>query len=277
MLIVKYDDIVSGFTCHICGALIINGVCLSCNHKQCSEREVYVPKPSYEELEKEIQRLRSIIMLVPKHAYPNLEELDWTIRNDKSVNDVQADKFTVTKWSGGMTTSIDGPPWAGALARTPDLPLIPGATQFTLTYQMMLTGATLALGQCKEFDIMISGPDGNVANGSCQLNIAEGWMWQVITVKNGNYEWADTGIKTVLAPHIWHSVAVKFSVDWNAKTVTCVSITVNNVAHPVNLGSVVLQPLAWGPNVIVVQRQVDINAVGGILSVDDTQITLIQE
>jgi hypothetical protein len=204
----------------------------------------------------------------------NLETLTWVIDNSKSVNPVQADKFEVYPWSGGMTTLIQGPQWSGALAHTPALRMVEGATLFTLDYRMLLPGTFLTRAQALEFDLMVSGPAGSVANGSCQCVVASNFMWQIASPLG----WVDTGIKTPLRPDVWIPVSQKIRVDWTAKTRTFLYLTVAGLFHPVPeaVATLPLQDLAWEPNVVSVQRQLDL-AVAGCYTADDTSIDLTQE
>lgn len=41
-------------TCCICGAILTAGACLSCRHEQCGKCPVFVPKPRYDELERQV-------------------------------------------------------------------------------------------------------------------------------------------------------------------------------------------------------------------------------
>src|ERR1019366_5352570 len=109
----------------------------------------------------------------------NLETLQWVINNTKEVNPVPASFFEVVPYNGGMTTTVEGVKYAGALARTPVLALVAGATTFILHYEMWLPRIYDLVAQALEFDLMIAGPDGKLYNGSCQCNIAAGNMWQV--------------------------------------------------------------------------------------------------
>lgn len=211
-----------------------------------------------------------------KTSYLNLESEQWSIVNDDSVNPTPASEFAVTPWPGGMTTNITGPAWGGALARTPDLPLMAGSTLFSLSYQMNLPGSVLVLGEALEFDMMIAGKDGSVANGSCQCVVSRGGMWQIAGPGGG---WADTGFQTELGEDEWIDVKTVVKVNWNARTVSFQSITVdcNEFDIPEALQEVPLQALGWAPNLIVVQRQLVVGKNGGAFTVDDTGITLTQE
>jgi hypothetical protein len=48
-------------TCHVCGAMLSRGVCYSCDHIECLKCKEYVDKPTYDELEKEVARLKSLL------------------------------------------------------------------------------------------------------------------------------------------------------------------------------------------------------------------------
>lgn len=208
------------------------------------------------------------------------ESAPWSINNNTSVNPTAADEFKVVQWPGGMTTQIvASKPYGGAEAYTATFPIVPGTSIYTLGYRTMFPGAALSVAQALEFDMMGVAPDGSgeVANLSCQCVVANGWEWMVAG-KGGN--WVATGISTPLLPNVWNTIAVKFSVNWAAKTVTCVSITVNGVAYPVNpaLGNVAFNALKWQPaSVMLLQRQLVVGANGGIFSVDDTAITVTQQ
>lgn len=216
---------------------------------------------------------------------PHLEQLQWAINNSTDVNPVPASVFLVDPYPGGMTTTIEGPAYAGALARTPDIPLVEGATAFILSYLMKPTGNVSVRAQALEFDIMISGPTGDVYNGSCQCVVADSWAWQIVqqvmnsdgTVKD---QWIPTGFTTPAetANGGWIEVTLTVRCDFTVKTCSVISIEVNNTTHTVDasLQNVPAFPLAWAPNVIVVQRQLDVNAGGGAFSVDDENISLTQ-
>ena len=47
------------YTCHICGAILTDHKCLSCDHVQCAECPVYVPVPTHEQLLARIADLES--------------------------------------------------------------------------------------------------------------------------------------------------------------------------------------------------------------------------
>jgi len=46
-------------TCCMCGAILTDGKCLSCDHRRCEACPVYVPKPSYDELEQDLKTAKS--------------------------------------------------------------------------------------------------------------------------------------------------------------------------------------------------------------------------
>jgi hypothetical protein len=209
-------------------------------------------------------------------VYANLETLSWEVVNNTTVNPVPADAFSVIAWAGGMTTQIRGAkPYAGALAHPPALPLAAGTAFYTLSYSMIFPGVALSQAQVFEFDLMLSGPDGSVANGSCQCNVEEGFMWQIATPGGA---WRDTGFETVLHPNVWNSVAIQFLASWSAKNMSALLLTVNgtNFVIPPALKNVPFQPLNWAPNLIVAQRQLVVGANGGAFSVDDKGITVMQ-
>lgn len=211
-----------------------------------------------------------------KTVFPELEKLNWTTVNDQSVNPTPADQFAVTPWPGGMTTSISGTAWAGALGRTPDLPLMPGTSIFKLSYDMMLPGSVLVLGEALEFDMMIADPEGDVANGSCQCVVSRGGMWQIA---GPGGDWVDTGFETDLCSNEWIEVKTKVRVNWDTGGVSFQSIEVDGDEFdiPNDLQNVPLQDLNWGPNLIVVQRQLVVGKNGGAFTVDDSHIKLTQE
>jgi hypothetical protein len=67
--------------CHICGALLSDHKCQSCEHEECSECEVYVPRKSYDQLEAEVAsltqdkaKLRAALALL-------LDNIDYEIGN----------------------------------------------------------------------------------------------------------------------------------------------------------------------------------------------------
>jgi hypothetical protein len=204
----------------------------------------------------------------------------WSINNNTEVNPVPADDFKVVQWPGGMTTQIvASKPYGGAEAYTPTFPIVPGTEYYTLSYKMTFPGAALEVAQAMEFDMMGVAPDssGEVANLSCQCVIQNKWTWMIAGEGGG---WVSTGISTPLLPNVPNLVSVKFFVNWAAKTVTCQSITVNGVVYPVpaSLGGVAFLALKWNPpSVMLLQRQLDAGANGGIFSVDDTEITVTQQ
>jgi hypothetical protein len=209
-----------------------------------------------------------------KNAYLNLETLDWKINNSPDVNPVLADTFTVDKYTGGMTTVISAKPYGGALAATPPLQVYPGATRFTLNYEMRLSGNAPIRAQALEFDMMIIGPDGFVYNGSCQCAVAEGYQWQI--AKPGG--WQNVGFSTPLVAATLIKVQTVFACDFAKKIITAKSITVNGLTFPVTLPPQAALDLKWAPvNNFIVQRQLDVNANGGAFSVDDQNISVTQE
>lgn len=204
----------------------------------------------------------------------------WFINNNTQVNPVPAAAFKVLQWPGGMTTQIVGSPtdkYAGAEAYTATFPIVPGTSEYTLSYKTMFSGSVALVIQALEFDMMAVAPDtsGDVANMSCQCVVANGWLWEVA---GPGGDWVTTGIKAPMVPNSWNLVAVKFKVDWTGKKVTCQSITVNGVVHTVSVGPVPFNQLKWNPpSVGLVQRQIDVAPIGGIFLVDDTGITVTQQ
>jgi hypothetical protein len=212
------------------------------------------------------------------------ESGEWSINNNTEVNPVPADDFKVVQYPGGMTTQIvASKAYGGAEAYTPTFSVAPGTSLYTLSYRMMFPGAALSVAQALEFDMMAVAPDGSgdVANMSCQIVPANKWTWMV-AAKGGS--WASTNISTPLKPNVWNSVSVLFSVNWIAKTVTCVSITVNGIVHSVSklLGNVPFDELDWNPpSVMLLQRQLGVGDVPAgetwIFSVDDEEIKVTQQ
>ena len=208
-----------------------------------------------------------------KTIYPNLEELAWTKDTSAAVNPIPPDAFDFYQWNGGMTTMIRGPQWSGGLVHTPALPVAPNTSIYTLAYDSIIPGSALTLCQALEFDLMLAGQNGFVANGSCQCVVANGFMWQIWM----NNKWTDTGIKTPLTPDSWVSFKSKFKVDWAKQTIQFQSITVGSSVHTSSVAPVPFQQLGWGqPNILSVQRQLDL-AMAGAYSVDDRNISVTQE
>ena len=213
-----------------------------------------------------------------KTTSENLETLQWTTVNNASVNPIQADFYQTMSDPGGMTTVIVGSKaYAGALSRPPDLQLAPGSSLYTLSYHTRLVGNGLAALQALEFDMMASGPEGKVANLSCQYNfVAKGW--QIADASGG---WTDPASLPASNPFSaeWSaSVIVAAQVDWANGKSSIVSISGGGALITISpvFQNVPLQDLGWAPDVIVLQRQA-VLAAPGATSFDDTSITLIQE
>jgi hypothetical protein len=46
-------------TCCVCGALMVDGACLSCRHELCGQCPVYVPEPTRDELKAQVAELEA--------------------------------------------------------------------------------------------------------------------------------------------------------------------------------------------------------------------------
>lgn len=219
-------------------------------------------------------------MLAVPTGYLNCETLTWETRKGPDINNPPADNFFTTPYPGGMTTFCQSAqPYAGALTRPVDLPLIVGSTRFALSYAMRPSGNAFVSGQVFEFDLMATASSGSVMNMSCQYNIPA-QSWQIAKAGGGWTDPAAMGFKTPLVSD-WTAVRWDAVVDYTKGLVSMQSITVNGTKHaiPVALQNVPFMSIIWAPNIGVLQRQLCLNgnAGGGAYSVDDRDIMFIQQ
>lgn len=207
--------------------------------------------------------------------YSNLEAIPngWTTASGPSINPVAPAAFNVEQWNGGLTTVIAGLPYSGALAKCP-LPLPPGVSNFTLSYQIRPDMDAEEFSQIHETDLILVDAAGSWYNGSCQKNNAEGGMWQVV---NAAGSWVDTGFKPGLfAPMQWTPVSVVYKVNWGVG-ISMVSITDNGTTFqiPSTLQNLPLKTgMGWAPNEIVIQVQECLNGSAGAYTRDMTAINI---
>jgi hypothetical protein len=198
----------------------------------------------------------------------------FTIASGPSINPISPTAFAVQQWNGGLTVNVIGPADSAAVGKI-QLPLTPGPSNFSLTYQIRPSMAAAQVSQCHETDLIIVGPDGSWYNGSCQLNNAEGGMWQIA---NASGAWVDTGFKPgLLIPEQWVTIIINYQINWTAKTLSVISITDGSQVFqiPTSLQNIPAKTgMGWAPNIIVLQLQDCLNASGGAYTRDMTGINL---
>jgi hypothetical protein len=160
-------------------------------------------------------------------------------------------------------------PYAGWLAKH-SVPLLPIAAPFgvTLNFNLNPDDAAALKGQAWEFDLMYSDQNGNVGNGSGQLNIAEGGKWQIVV----GGAWVDVpGFTPIIPPpNVITPVQVKYIFDpvKEITSVTQVMVGTSSATVPVSMQN---QPFIkmtppWGLNLLIAQVQQDVIATGGAYS-----------
>lgn len=214
-------------------------------------------------------------------AYANLENAPAVVDTtpaDINPGEQQPLSFTDEAWSGGITTSITGPAYSAGLSkRVVALPA--NVHQFTLTYQIRPSQAAALYAQVYERDLIIVDAAGNRYNGSCQINNYEGGMWQIANAAGG---WVDTGFKPgLLPPDVWTQIAVVYQVNWQALTMSVVSIEdggqpFSGFAPPLE-NVAATQKSGWQPSILDVQIQEGLDSEPGSYTVDMRNLDILMQ
>lgn len=214
-------------------------------------------------------------------AYANLENAPAVVDTapaDINPGEQQPLSFTDEAWSGGITTSITGPAYSAGLSkRVVTLPA--NVHQFTFAYQIRPSQAAALYAQVFERDLIIVDAAGNRYNGSCQINNYEGGMWQIANAAGG---WVDTGFKSgLLPPDVWTQIAVVYQVNWQALTMSVVSIedgsqVFSGLSPPLE-NVAATQKSGWQPSILDVQIQEGLDSEPGSYTVDMRNIGILMQ
>lgn len=167
---------------------------------------------------------------------PNLEQQTWTPRIDSTVNPVLADAIEAVNETDRLRVYIASAKQygGGLVALQIPVPLINGQppSNLCVTWGVNPSADCVAMNRCYELDAKLVWPPApntttqvqNVYDGSAQLNLAEGGMWQV---DGPTHTWQDTGFKSgPLAAGAWTKIVVDYVFDFTAKTCSVATIAV---------------------------------------------------
>lgn len=169
----------------------------------------------------------------------NLERLNWTGHSGPDINPVPAaiasemvgDELEVdvvaTAAFGGALVSLDRP-----------VPVVNGQPLpwLKVVWQVTPSPAAVQAGRCDELDAILVFPAAPAAatpvvnryDGSTQLNLAEGGMWQI---DNADEQWIDTGAKPGPLPAGQPTrISTIYHYDFAAQTMAVVSIAQGDAA-----------------------------------------------
>lgn len=207
-------------------------------------------------------------------TYSNLEKSTWTPVIGPSINPVAAVGYAAIPTANGIKYYATGPAWAGVLFKnTCALPPLPSKGQASFSFNLITDDAAAIRSQANEFDVMLSGPSGEVYNLSSQNNNAEGGSWQIV---NSLFKWTDTGFKPgVFVPGQVIPVSLSYSFDTVAQTssVNSISVSGNSFPVPASMQNIPAEKLGWSPNLAILQVQLDLNGQGGAYSQEMNSIS----
>lgn len=196
-----------------------------------------------------------------------------TVVISPSVNPTPPTSFLVELAPDGLHTYLAGPAYSGALWKLVR-PSLPTTGRLTLSFDWQPDAALLALAQACEFDCRPTDAAGNTYPMDSQLNLAEGAGsgTAMLQVWNGGLtgKWTDTGLKIALPPAAqWTTLTFNYAFDQTHLTCSVVSLTVGTGASvqtyvvPGQLQSQPVERLGWQPGQTVIQKQLDMGALGG--------------
>lgn len=214
-------------------------------------------------------------------TYSNLERQPWTVYNDASVNPTAMDDVQIGQGEVLTVYMRGSKPWAGALvAWKESIPTLPGMNlaYSALDFEVWIDSDTLSLLAALEADLkncwQAAPPPTTIANimdGSCQLTLSEGGMWQIDSAAG---VWADTGIKGTLAPNAWNKISTRQKMNGDG---TFSFLSINGAPIPASMQNLPLLKSNWS-TVLCVQMQMDINAPGFVVaSYRNITVTLSDE
>jgi hypothetical protein len=200
----------------------------------------------------------------------DLSNAVWTPVVGPTVAKNVPEGYKLVYLSDGVRFYITGNlPYAGWLAKT-SVPILPINTPFNATLNFNLSPDDCAVqdGQSWEFDLMYADNNGNVGNGSGQLNIQEGGKWQIII----GGAWVDVpGFSPGIPPtNAFTPVQVKYHFDPQKEVSSVTQVSVGNQLATIpaamqNQPFVKMTP-PWGTNLLVAQVQQNVIASGGAFS-----------
>ena len=211
-------------------------------------------------------------------TYTNVERVPAVVDvNPADINPGEQPPWAYTDqaWSGGITTTVAGPAYSAGLSKRV-LALPANVSQFTLSYQIRVSQTGALYAQVYETDLIIVDATGNRYNGSTQLNNYEGGEWQIANATDG---WVDTGYKPgLLPPDVWTTVAIVYKVNWQAATLSVLSIsqggTVFSGISPSLENVPATKNSGWQPLIIDLQLQDGLDSDPGSFSRDMRNITI---
>lgn len=168
-----------------------------------------------------------------------------------------------------LTVSTDGPAYADGEAATIRPVYAANTGLFTYAYTIKTSPAALTAAQALETTPRLFTADGWNYPTDFQNNYEEGGMIQIW--QSASAPWVDTGIVVgKYTPNTPYKVEINYSFNSTAHTLSVLSFNINGKLYkiPTSMQNVAgsQQPSGWTPG-IYIQRQLDLNALGGSFSV----------
>jgi hypothetical protein len=205
-------------------------------------------------------------------ALLNLEQDDWSSVVGPTINPLSPSAYKAVNTKSELRLYVIGAPDAGWLAKhVAPFVQVPA---ITFRYDLDPDTATASNAQVIETDSKFTDAAGWTYDGSCQLNLAEGGMWQIA---NAAGAWVDTGIKSGIVPERWTPIEIVYALDFVNRAISVQSISSDGVLEsvPAALQSVPAKQVGWEPNQIVTQLQQVLNSTGSAYSVGFRNISYI--
>jgi hypothetical protein len=201
-----------------------------------------------------------------KIALLNLESDAWSVVTGPTINPISPIAQSVITTSDELRLYTIGEAYAGWLAKHV-APLLTPSALITFSYLINPDSSATFNAQALETDTRLTDASGWTYNGSCQLNLAEGGMWQVPNPTTG--EWFDIGVRTGPLPaNTWTPVTITYSLDYSARLISIVNIQVSGTTHPIPVPQKLpAKLLGWTASQVVTQLQPCLNSRGGAFSV----------
>lgn len=157
----------------------------------------------------------------------------WSAKIGPAYNPVASTVYGTKLLAGSAREFFhEAPPMGGFLSGLNNLPLPPNWVRGTVIHRArILFDGSIVDGEARiacEFDNRIADGRGNNFNFSNQINIAEGWMWQV---DNQTGRWTNSVKIPALAPLEWHSIAFESAIDMEALTLAFKSLVIDGVPY----------------------------------------------
>lgn len=177
-----------------------------------------------------------------------LDQTLWSEEWSPSINPTEATTYGHLQTPNGLIMQMFSKvPWGGWLLKNVQ-PLILKANRIVFAYTLMIDAATLLSAQVIETDAKITDADGWLYDGSCQINIAEGWVVQV------GAPWKDAVQIDPLVPYVPVRIAIEYALDYVAHTIAVVSVSVGPKTYPIGITAPAKQS-GWARSQIVTQLQ----------------------